>query len=147
MGYDDLKEHEGRRYTGMSVGGAHAWRYRDGLWKEVKVAPDRWEFSFESRKERMRPAPAGSGAAAGAQYHWYLLADQRVRKLDANAYATQMNGVKYKVAHKRPHWQRWSSEYPDQPSERERVIAILEEALRGLKRGNSNPPLEAFAPR
>lgn len=134
MGYDDLKNHEGRWYTGMSVGSAHMWRYPDGRWKEVKVAPDRWEFTFEARKERNREAPPESGATIGAQYHWYLLAHQRVRKVDADAYATRMTGVKYKVAHKRPHWRKWSCQYPDQPSERERVAAILEATLARLRK-------------
>lgn len=133
MGYDDLKEFEGRGYTGMAVGGQHSWIYPQGRWRERKVAPDRWEFTFESMKERERSAPPGSGAPPGTQYHWYILAHQRVRKVDEDSYSTFMEGVKYKIAHKRPHWRMWSCEYPDQPSERERVIAILEETLAGLR--------------
>lgn len=137
MGYDDLKEHGGRTYTGMAVGGEHAWVYPHGLWRERKVAPDRWEFTFSSLKERERSAPVGSGAPPGTQYHWYLLAHQRVRKVDQDAYSTFMEGVKHKVAHKRPHWHRWSSEYRDQPSARERVVAILEATLARLRAGAS----------
>jgi len=135
MAYDDLKEYEGEVYTGMAVGGEHTWIYPNGLWRERKVAPDRWEFTFASLKERERSAPEGSGVPPGTQYHWYILAHQRVRKIDADTYHTFMSGLKYKVAHKRPHWRKWSCEYPDQPSERERVAAILEDALSRLQEG------------
>lgn len=137
MAYDDLKEFEGETYAGMAVGGEHAWIYPNGLWRESKVAPDRWTFTFTSIKERERAAPEGSGVPVGTQYHWYILADQRVRKIDADTYHTFMSGVKHKVAHKRPHWRKWSSEYPDQPSESERVVRILEETLAGLR---ARPP-------
>jgi hypothetical protein len=133
MAYDDIKEFEGRKYTGMSVGGAHTWIYPKGIWRERKVAPDRWEFAFSSIKERERSAPVGSGVPPNTQYHWYILAHQRVRKVDQDSYSTFMHGVKYKLAHKRPHWRKWSSQYPQQPSEREKVIAILQETLRQLR--------------
>ena len=139
MAYDDLKEFEGQRYSGMSVGGKHTWVYPNGLWQERKVTPDRWDFTFSSIKERERPAPEGSGVPDGTQYHWYLLAHQRVRKVDKDRYTTFMEGAKYKVAHRRPHWRRWSDEYPDQVPERERLIAILEATLAGLRQ-ESNPP-------
>ena len=133
MAYDDVKEHEGRTYAGMPVGGEHIWDYPDGRWHERKVDPERWDFTFRSTKRRTRPAPEGSGAPVGTEYHWYMLAHQRVRKLDADTYATFMEGVKHKVAHKRPHWHRWSSEYPGRPSERERVLGILDAAAAQLR--------------
>ncbi len=143
MVYDDLKEFEGETYTGMPVGGEHSWIYPNGLWREQKVGPDRWEFTFTSIKERERSAPAGSGVPPNTQYHWYILAHQRVRKIDEDSYHTFMSGVKYKLAHKRPYWRRWSSEYPDQRSERERVIAILEATASRLK--EAPVPVEAIA--
>ena len=133
MAYNDLKVFRGESYTGMSVGGEHAWIYPNGLWRERKVAPDKWEFTFASIKERERSAPIGSGVPPDTQYHWYLLAHQRVRKIDEDTYNTLMSGVKYKLAHKRPHWRKWSSDYPGQMSEREKAIAILEETLAELK--------------
>ena len=133
MPYDDVKEFDGETYTGMSVGGEHAWIYPNGLWRERKVAPDRWEFTFTSIKERQRSAPAGSGVPPGTQYHWYLLAHQKARKLDTDTYHTFMSGVKYKVAHKRPRWPRWSCEYPDQPSAEERVVEIMEAAVVAMR--------------
>ena len=132
MAYDDLKEFEGETYTGVAVGGEHTWLYPNGLWRETKVAPDRWDFTFSSLKERERSAPPGSGVPVGTQYHWYILAHQRVRKIDADSYTTLMSGVKYKIAHKRPHWRKWSSEYPEQPSETEKLIYVLEETLASL---------------
>src|SRR2546426_8454139 len=75
----------GETYSGMAVGGEHTWLYPNGLWKETKVAPDRWDFTFSSLKERERSAPPGSGVPVGTQYHWYILAHQRVRKIDADS--------------------------------------------------------------
>jgi hypothetical protein len=34
--YNDYKEFEGRKYTGMRVGGVHHWYYENGEWKEKK---------------------------------------------------------------------------------------------------------------
>jgi len=121
----------------MAVGEEHTWLYPNGLWKETKVAPDRWDFTFRSIKERERSAPPGSGVPVGTQYHWYILAHQRVRKIDADSYTTFMAGVKYKIAHKRPHWRKWSSEYPEQESETEKLFAVLEETLARLREPTS----------
>jgi hypothetical protein len=141
MAYDDLKEFEGETYTGAAVGGEHTWLYPNGLWRETKVAPDRWDFTFQSIKERERSAPPGSGVPVGTQYHWYILAHQRVRKIDADSYTTLMSGVKYKIAHKRPHWRKWSSAYPDQPSETEKLINVLEETVARLRESTPAPPV------
>src|SRR5437870_3362674 len=138
VAYDDVKEFGGETYSGMAVGGEHTWLYPNGLWRETKVAPDRWDFTFNSIKERERSAPPGSGVPVGTEYHWYILADQRVRKIDADSYTTFMSGVKYKIAHKRPHWRKWSSEYPGEASETERLIDILEGTLAGLRESTSS---------
>ena len=133
MAYDDAKLHRGRRYAGMRVGASHDWDYVDGRWRETKVSPDQWAFEFRSRKQRRRVAPAGTGAPEGTNYHWFLLAHQRVRKLDENAYSTMMEGMKWKVAHRRPSWPRWSSEYAEGTPARDRVIEILEETARAMR--------------
>lgn len=146
MSYDDLKDHDGERYSGMPVGGTHRWSYPDGEWKEEKESPDRWSFTFSSSKRRSNPAPAGSGADPGTRYHWYILGHQRVQKIDKDTYQTRLEGLKYKLAHKRPYWQRWSSEYPDQKSRDDRLEEILEAALervRARKRGPQST-LERF---
>jgi hypothetical protein len=129
MAYDDLKEFEGEAYTGMAVGGRHVWHYTDAVWREEKVAPDRWDFTLASVKRRSEPSPPGSGAPPLTEYHWYLLAHQWVRKIDQDSYRTFMSGTKYKLAHKRPHWRQWSDEYPGNATSRESVRAILETAL------------------
>lgn len=149
MVYDDLKEFQGKVYSGMSIGGEHLWEYPCGIWQERKAAPDRWLFTFRSLKRRARGAPAGSGVPVGTRYHWFILAHQKVRKLDKDTYETSMEGVKYKVAHKRPHWRNWSTEYPDHASEREILIRILEEHLRELKSdadpgSPGNPEITAY---
>jgi hypothetical protein len=133
MGYDDLKDHNGKKYMGMPVGGSHEWSYPNGRWRERKVAPDRWNFVFESVKRREESAPANSGAPLNTQYHWCILADQRVRKVDKDAYETFMEGLKFKVAHKRPHWLKWSTEYPNNISDRDKTLSILEEVAEKLR--------------
>ena len=129
MEYDDVKEHEGRPYTGMRVGGRHTWHYTDAVWREEKVAPDRWDFTLTSVKRRDAPSPPGSGAPPLSEYHWYLLAHQWARKIDRDSYDTFMTGVKYKLAHKRPHWRRWSNEVEGRASSQEAVLSILESTV------------------
>jgi hypothetical protein len=135
VAFNDLKEFQGQTYSGMSIGGTHVWEYPQGVWQEEKVAPDRWTFSFRSEKKRLRKAPERSGALPGTQYHWFIIAHQRVRKVDQDTYETLMQGIKYKIAHKRPYWRRWSTEYPDHEPEREILIRILEQYLAELKEG------------
>ena len=50
--YNEYKEFQGRKYTGMRVGGTHHWYYDKGEWKERKVAPDKWEFTYDTNKRR-----------------------------------------------------------------------------------------------
>ena len=109
----------------MAVGGSHEWNYPDGVWKETKVAPDRWGFAFTSVKGRMREAPEGSGAEIGSGFHWLIVADQKAIKTGPNNYDTTMAGAKFKVGHKRPNWGKWSYEYHDRCYE-DIVIGFLQ---------------------
>jgi hypothetical protein len=146
MAFDDLKTFHGQVYSGMSIGGSHVWDYPHGVWKEEKVAADRWVFTFRSEKKRTRKAPEGSGALPGTRYHWFILAHQFVRKVDQDTYETVMEGTKYKVAHRRPYWRHWSTEYPDKEPEREVLIRILEEYLAGVKEGTASAPGRTGSP-
>ncbi|MCK5559300.1 MAG: hypothetical protein KAJ51_01860 [Thermoplasmata archaeon] len=132
--YDELKEYNGQIYTGMLIGSSHNWNYPNGKWHETKLAPDKWEFKFESIKCRDRTAPNNTGASKGTTYHWYIIADQKATKLDNDSYQTLMNGVKFKIGHKRPHWRNFSYEYDEQLSYREKIIRVLGETLNELKR-------------
>ena len=130
-GYNEYKDFEGKKYTGMRVGGTHQWYYDKGEWKEKKITPDKWEFTYATNKRRAWQAPEGSGVPVGTEYHWYLLAHQNVRKLDANSYTTSMEGLKYKLAHKRAEIGKWrSTDY----AQKERLIQILEESIDQLKK-------------
>jgi hypothetical protein len=130
-GYNEYKDFEGKKYTGMRVGGTHQWYYDKGEWKEKKITPDKWEFTYATNKRRAWQAPEGSGVPVGTEYHWYLLAHQNVRKLDANSYTTSMEGLKYKLAHKRAEIGKWSStDY----AQKERLIQILEGLTDQLKK-------------
>jgi hypothetical protein len=129
-GYNEYKEFQGRKYTGMKVGGTHHWYYDEGEWKERKVAPDKWEFTYNTNKRRAWQAPEGSGVPVGSEYHWYILAHQNVRKLDANRYTTSMTGLKYKLAHKRVNRWKWSS---TDNAQKEQLIRIFEGLITQLK--------------
>ena len=127
--YNEFKVFEGRKYTGMRVGGRHKWHYEKGEWNEKKVTPDRWEFSYAVPKRRAGHAPPGSGVPVGTEYHWYILAHQNVRKLDANTYSTAMTGLKYKLAHKRAGRDSWSS---SERAQRQHLVKILQEMIDDL---------------
>ena len=127
--YNEYKSFEGRRYIGMKVGGHHKWYYDKGEWKEKKVAPDRWEFTYAVPKRRAGHAPPGSGVPIDTEYHWYILAHQNVRKLDENTYTTAMTGLKYKLAHRRAGKETWSA---SEKAQRRQLIKILQEMIRDL---------------
>lgn len=130
--YNALKDHDGQKYTGMKVGGKHRWKYDDGVWNETKVTPEKWKFEFACDKNRMHQAPPGTGALKGTEYHWYIIADQKVVKLDENTYKTVMNGSKFKIGYKKPHWRTWSYNY-DHESYEDKLIQILQEVIDRLK--------------
>lgn len=132
--YDILKEYKGKVYTGMKIGASHNWKYNDGKWSETKIAPDKWTINFKSIKTRMHVAPVNSGASTGSKFHWYIIADQIATKLDSNSYMTNMNGFKFKLGHKRPHWRMFSYNYPEQISYRKKIIKILENNIKKLKK-------------
>jgi hypothetical protein len=127
--YNQFKVFEGRKYTGMKVGGRHKWYYEKGEWNEKKVTPDRWEFSYAVPKRRAGHAPPGSGVPIDTEYHWYILAHQNVRKLDENTYSTSMTGLKYKLAHKRAGKETWSA---SEQAQRRTLIKILHEMIDDL---------------
>jgi hypothetical protein len=122
--YNKLKQFDGKKYTGMKVGGSHRWYYDKGEWKEKKVSPDKWEFSYAATKRRAGHAPEGSGVPVGTEYHWYILAHQSVRKLDANNYSTSMSGLKYKLGYKRAEKDNWSS---TDRTQRKKLVQILKD--------------------
>jgi hypothetical protein len=138
--YNEFKVFEGRKYTGMKIGRRHKWYYEKGEWNEKKVTPDRWQFTYAIPKQRAGHAPPGSGVPVGTEYHWYILAHQNVRKLDANTYSTAMTGLKYKLAHKRAGKDSWST---SERAQRQHLVKILHELIDDL----SEKPQVVEAPR
>src|SRR4051812_20659697 len=128
--YNEFKEFEGKQYTGMKVGRHHKWYYDKGEWKEKKITPDEWEFTYAVTKRRAGKAPEGSGVPVGTEYHWYIMAHQNVRKLDANNYSTAMTGIKFKIAHKRSDKNNWSA---SENAQRKRLMKILRQMLHQLE--------------
>src|SRR5205823_330659 len=129
--YDQVKEQEGKRYTGMKIGRGHKWKYDAGDWTEKKVTPDKWEFQYSVVKRRKGRAPEGSGAPVGTAYNWYILGHQIVTKIDANSYTTEMAGLKYKLAHKRADKTTWSA---SDRAQRRRLVQILREVIAEIER-------------
>jgi len=138
--YDAMKSFHGRRYTGMKVGRSHTWKYDAGDWKETKVTPDEWRFTFDVTKRRKGHAPEGSGVPVGTEYHWYILAHQIVRKLNANDYSTEMEGTKYKLAHRR-------ADHPEynisDKAQRKRLVVLLRRMIAELTADEASSTDEA----
>ena len=134
--YNDFKTFEGMRYTGMKVGRSHHWHYEPGDWKETKITPDLWQVNYAVTKRRAGRAPEGSGVPVGTEYHWYVLAHQNVRKLDANAYTTSLTGLKFKIAHKRAGAETWSA---TEATQRKRMIAFLQSVIDELEKPENAP--------
>ena len=63
--YNEFKDFEGKKYTGMTIGRGHKWQYEAGEWKETKKTPDLWVFNYNVKKQRAGKAPEGSGVPVG----------------------------------------------------------------------------------
>ena len=130
VSYDEFKEYEGQKYTGMKVGRSHKWYYDKGDWKETKVTPDLWRISYAVNKRRAGKAPEGSGVTVGTEYHWYVLAHQNVSKVTANDYTTSLSGLKFKIAHRRAGSEKWSA---TPRTQRKRMIEFLRSVIAELE--------------
>ena len=129
--YNKFKAFKGKRfYTGMQVGRSHKWYYDQGEWKETKITPDLWRIRYAVTKRRAGKAPKGSGAKVGTAYHWYIVAHQRVKKLNEDDYSTELTGLKYKVAHQRADTGKWSAHTPTQ---RAHLIKFLKDWIQLLE--------------
>jgi hypothetical protein len=128
--YNKFKFEKGKFYTGMQVGRSHKWYYDKGEWKDTKITPDLWRISYAVTKRRAGKAPKGSGAAVGTGYHWYIIAHQKVEKLNADDYSTFLSGLKFKVAHKRATIGKWSFKTTTQ---RQHLIKFLKNWIRQLE--------------
>lgn len=128
--YNEYKNFEGQQYTGMKVGRSHKWYYDKGEWKETKITPDLWEISYAVTKRRADKAPEGSGVPVGTEYHWYILAHQNVRKLNANDYTTSLTGLKFKLAHKRADKDKWNASAKTQ---KKKLIKLLQGFIEQLE--------------
>ncbi len=124
--YNKFKEFEGQQYTGMKIG-----YYDNGEWKEKKITPDEWEINYAVTKRRAGKAPEGSGVPVGTEYHWYILAHQHARKLNANDYTTTLSGLKFKLAHKRFDKETWSA---SDNAQRKKLIKILQQMITQLQK-------------
>ena len=136
VSYNEFKEYEGRKYTGMKIGRSHKWYYDKGEWNETKVTPDLWQISYAVTKRRAGHAPEGSGVPVGTEYHWYVLAHQNVLKVNANDYTTSLAGLKFKIAHRRAETGKWSA---TPGTQRKRMIEFLRGMIAELKQQKDDP--------
>ncbi len=136
--FDKFKTFNGKLYTGVQIGRGHHWNYDAGDWKETKITPDLWEVSYAVTKRRVGHAPDDSGAPVGTEYHWYILAHQTAKKLNANDYDTKMTGLKFKLAHKRAANGKWSASGPTQ---RKHLVQFLKSVIQQLEK---DPMVIAF---
>jgi hypothetical protein len=88
-----------------------------------KATPDKWQFNYNVTKKGSGNSPEGSDIPVGTEYHWYILANQNVKKLDANNYTTSMVALEYKLAHKPADRNNWSS---SDNAKLKRLIEIFE---------------------
>lgn len=139
VSYNEFKEYEGQRYTGMKIGRSHKWHYDRGEWKETKITPDLWQIGYAVTKRRAGRAPEGSGVPVGTEYHWYVLAHQNVAKQTANDYTTSLTGLKFKIAHKRADSGKWSA---TPRTQRKRMIMFLERVIADLRRHDPGDTVE-----
>jgi hypothetical protein len=128
--YNAFKIFQGKQYTGMAVGRSHKWHYDPGVWIDKKITPDKWLISFEVKKRRAGKAPEGSGVPVGTEYHWFIVAHQLVKKLDANTYSTDMNGIKLKIAHKRSDKDKWNI---SDATQRNHLVKMLKDYIAELE--------------
>jgi hypothetical protein len=135
VSYNEFKEYEGQRYTGMKIGRSHKWHYEPGEWKETKITPDLWQIGYAVNKRRAGRAPEGSGAPVGTEYHWYVVAHQNVAKQSANDYTTSLTGLKFKIAHRRAGSEKWSA---TPKTQRKRMITFLQGVIRDLEKQNES---------
>jgi hypothetical protein len=133
VSYNDFKEHEGQRYTGMKIGRSHKWYYDQGEWREKKITPDLWQIGYAVTKRRAGRAPEGSGVPVGTEYHWYVVAHQNTTKRTANDYTTSLTGLKFKIAHKRAGSEKWSA---TPRTQRKRMIMFLRSIVADLEKQN-----------
>jgi hypothetical protein len=139
VSYNEFKEYEGQRYTGMKVGRSHKWYYDRGEWKETKITPDLWQVTYAVTKRRAGRAPEGSGVPVGTEYHWYVLAHQNATKQSANHYTTSLTGLKFKIAHKRAGSETWSA---TPHTQRKRMIMFLQNVIADLDEQNDSSASE-----
>ena len=130
-GYNQYKKFKGQQYTGMKIGRSHTWHYDNGLWKETKITPERWELTYDVIKRRAGHAPEGSGVPVGTAYHWFILSHQYVEKLDADDYVTSMTGVKFKLAHKRANKEKWNA---TDATQQKHLVQILKDFIAEIER-------------
>lgn len=97
-----------RKRKGMKIGGKHTWKYWQGIWKEKKINPKTWVFTYTHGKTRTGSwAPRGTGMPTGSKLVWKIRANQYAIKTGPNTYKLIMKGKKYMGAWKTPKKRKW----------------------------------------
>lgn len=97
-----------KKRRGMKVGYGHVWKYSSGIWKETKISPKAWRFTYSNSKRRAgHSAPYGTGMPTGSKLIWKIRANQYAIKTGPNTYKLIMKGKKYMGRWKTPRKKRW----------------------------------------
>lgn len=100
--------HKKRRRLGMKIGHGHKWKYSSGIWKETKITPKSWKFTFTNSKTRAgHSAPYGTGMPIGSKLIWRIKANQYAIKTSPNTYQLIMKGKKTMGRWKTPYKKKW----------------------------------------
>jgi hypothetical protein len=105
--YNWLKDFHGQKYSGMKIGLSHTWQYDAGKWKETKITPDEWEFTFKVTKRRAGRARRARGIGGHGLSLVYTRRSE-CGEAGCQQLSTNMLGVKFKIAHKRADKEKWS---------------------------------------
>lgn len=125
-----------KQYQGMQIGQNHQWHY-NGQWNETKTSQNKWKINFKATKTTTQYKDAGNtqnvkGVPLNTEYHWLIIADQKVIKTANGQYQTEMTGNKYKIGHKRPYWKTFSYNYKEQKSETQQKLTYLTQELKQI---------------
>lgn len=89
--YKRRKASRRKKSKGVPINYKENWKYI-GRWKEKKVAPRKWRFTFVATKRRKAKTYGGLGK--GSKGVWLIKAKQYVIKTNRGEYQTKMIGTK-----------------------------------------------------
>lgn len=125
-------EFEGETYTGLP--GTQTWALNKGQWEEQRTGADTWNIAFSTTA--VKPLLQAESLPAGSEHHSYILAHQRIVKTRHNTFQVQLEGVKFKLAHREAEG-RWNA---NAAVRKKNLIRFLRQVLNDLEMGHGQAP-------